>query len=54
MYLPWVVLIGFIAGLIDKFIHPGPNNEPSGFILTTVLAIVGAIVAAYLGQAVGW
>jgi uncharacterized membrane protein YeaQ/YmgE (transglycosylase-associated protein family) len=54
MYLLWVILIGFIAGLIAKFIHPGPHNEPSGFILTTVLGIVGAIVATYLGQAVGW
>jgi uncharacterized membrane protein YeaQ/YmgE (transglycosylase-associated protein family) len=32
---------------------PGPN-EPSGFILTTILGIVGAFVASYLGQALGW
>jgi uncharacterized membrane protein YeaQ/YmgE (transglycosylase-associated protein family) len=54
MYILWVILIGFVAGLIAKLIHPGPNNEPSGFILTTILGIVGAIVATYLGQAVGW
>jgi uncharacterized membrane protein YeaQ/YmgE (transglycosylase-associated protein family) len=53
MHLLWVILIGFIAGVIAKFIHPGPK-EPSGFILTTVLGIVGAFVATYLGQAVGW
>ena len=32
---------------------PGPN-EPQGFILTTILGIVGAFVATYLGQALGW
>ena len=49
----WVILIGFVAGLIAKFIHPGPN-EPSGFILTTLLGIAGAFVATFLGQAIGW
>ncbi len=33
----WVIIVGFIAGIIAKFLSPGPNN-PSGFILTTVLA----------------
>src|SRR6476659_9195264 len=32
---------------------PG-SNEPSGFVLTTILGIVGAVVARYLGQALGW
>jgi uncharacterized membrane protein YeaQ/YmgE (transglycosylase-associated protein family) len=49
----WTIIIGFIAGVIAKFIMPGPN-EPQGFILTTILGIVGAIVATYLGQALGW
>jgi uncharacterized membrane protein YeaQ/YmgE (transglycosylase-associated protein family) len=53
MHILWLILIGFIAGLIAKFLHPG-SNEPSGFILTTVLGIVGAFVATYLGQAIGW
>ncbi|MDA9495492.1 GlsB/YeaQ/YmgE family stress response membrane protein [Bradyrhizobium sp. CCBAU 11361] len=47
------IIIGFIAGVIAKFIMPG-DNEPSGFILTTILGIVGAFVASYLGQALGW
>jgi uncharacterized membrane protein YeaQ/YmgE (transglycosylase-associated protein family) len=51
--IPWTILIGFVAGIIAKWIHPG-SNEPSGFILTTILGIVGALVATYLGQAVGW
>jgi uncharacterized membrane protein YeaQ/YmgE (transglycosylase-associated protein family) len=45
------IIIGFIAGLLARLITPGPNN-PSGFILTTVLGIVGALVATYLGQAI--
>ena len=48
-----VALIGLLAGVIAKFIMPG-DNEPSGFILTTILGIVGAFVATYLGQALGW
>ena len=47
------IIIGFVAGLIAKFVTPG-DNEPSGFILTTILGIVGAFVASYLGQALGW
>lgn len=53
MHILWLVIIGFIAGIIAKLIHPGPN-EPSGFILTTLLGIAGAFVATYLGQALGW
>ena len=49
----WTIIIGFLAGVIAKFLHPGPN-EPSGFILTTILGIVGAFVATWLGQALGW
>ena len=48
----WTIIIGFVVGVIAKFLMPG-NNEPSGFILTTILGIVGAFVASYLGQAVG-
>jgi len=53
MGIIWTIIIGFVAGIIAKLIHPGPN-EPSGFILTTVLGIVGAFVATLLGQALGW
>ena len=53
MGIIWTIIIGFVAGLIAKFIHPGPN-EPAGFILTTILGIVGAFLATYLGQALGW
>ena len=47
------IVIGFIAGVIAKFIMPG-KNEPSGFVLTTILGIVGALVASFLGKTLGW
>ena len=53
MGIIWTILIGFIAGVLAKLIAPG-DNEPSGFILTTILGIVGAFVATFLGQALGW
>jgi uncharacterized membrane protein YeaQ/YmgE (transglycosylase-associated protein family) len=53
MGIIWTIIIGFLAGVIAKFIMPG-DNEPSGFILTALLGIVGAFVATYLGQALGW
>ena len=53
MSILWIILIGFLAGVLAKLIHPGPN-EPAGFILTTLLGIAGAFVATYLGQAIGW
>ena len=48
----WTIIIGFVAGLIAKFITPG-KNEPSGFILTTTLGVLGAFLATRLGQALG-
>ena len=53
MGIIWAIIIGFLAGLIAKFITPG-DNKPSGFILTTVLGIIGSVLATWLGQAVGW
>ena len=47
MGIIWTIIIGFIAGVVAKFIMPGPN-EPQGFILTTILGIVGALVAQYI------
>lgn len=54
MSIVWTILIGFIVGVIAKFIMPGDKTEPKGFILTAILGIVGAFVATYLGQSVGW
>jgi uncharacterized membrane protein YeaQ/YmgE (transglycosylase-associated protein family) len=53
MGIIWTIIIGFLAGVIAKWITPG-EKHPAGFILTTVLGIVGAFVATWLGQAIGW
>ena len=53
MGILWTIIIGLVAGIIAKFLMPG-DNEPSGFVMTTILGIVGAFVASYLGQALGW
>jgi uncharacterized membrane protein YeaQ/YmgE (transglycosylase-associated protein family) len=53
MGIIWIILIGFLAGILARLLMPGPNN-PSGFILTTVLGIAGAFCATWLGQVVGW
>lgn len=46
------IVIGFITGVIAKLLTPG-RPRPEGFILTTVLGIVGALLATFLGQAIG-
>ena len=52
MSIIWTIVIGFIAGLIARALMPGPN--PMGFVLTSVLGIVGAVIASFLGRALGW
>ena len=54
MSILWTIIIGFVAGVIARFFHPGNKYETKWFILTTMLGFVGAFVATYLGQAVGW
>jgi len=51
MSINWAIIIGFIVGLVAKFLMPG--RDPGGFIVTTLLGIVGALVATFLGQAMG-
>jgi uncharacterized membrane protein YeaQ/YmgE (transglycosylase-associated protein family) len=52
MHIIGVIVIGFLAGLVAKLLTPG--RDPGGFIVTTLLGIVGAFVASWLGQAIGW
>jgi uncharacterized membrane protein YeaQ/YmgE (transglycosylase-associated protein family) len=52
MGIIYIIVVGFIAGMIAKWLSPGPNN-PSGFILTTVLGIIGAALATFIGQWIG-
>ena len=49
----WIVLIGFVAGIIARLLSSAPN-KPTGFLLTTVLGIAGAFLATFIGQAIGW
>ena len=51
MSIVWIIVLGFLAGVVAKLIHPGRENM--GFIMTTVLGIVGSVVAGYAGQALG-
>jgi len=51
MALVWTIVIGFVIGLIARFLMPG--RDPMGFVFTTVLGIVGAVLAQLLGQAMG-
>ena len=47
-----IIIVGFVAGILARVLSPGPNN-PSGFILTTVLGIAGALLATWVGHAIG-
>jgi uncharacterized membrane protein YeaQ/YmgE (transglycosylase-associated protein family) len=49
-FLSWIV-IGLVAGVLGKLIMPG--KDPGGFIVTILLGIAGALLAGFLGQAVG-
>ena len=49
----WIVVIGLIAGVVARFLLPGPNN-PNGFVLTAVLGIAGAFLSTSIGQSIGW
>lgn len=52
MSIIWTILIGFVVGIVAKFLMPG--RDPSGFIITVLLGIVGSFVASYFGQTMGW
>lgn len=52
MHLIWTICIGFVAGLLARWLAPGRNSM--GLILTAVLGIAGAVLATYLGQALHW
>jgi uncharacterized membrane protein YeaQ/YmgE (transglycosylase-associated protein family) len=51
MQVIWAIIVGAVAGIIARWLSPSPNN-PQGFVLTTVLGIVGSVVATFLGRAI--
>jgi uncharacterized membrane protein YeaQ/YmgE (transglycosylase-associated protein family) len=52
MSIVWIVLVGFVVGLVARAVMPG--EQKLGIVLTTVLGVAGSVVAGYLGQAIGW
>lgn len=52
MGIIWMIVIGFIVGVLAKFVTHGPG--PSGFFLTAALGIAGSIIATFLGRALHW
>lgn len=50
-FIGWII-IGIVAGVLGKLIMPG--RDPGGFIVTILLGIAGALLAGFLGQAVGF
>ena len=52
MGILWTILIGFIVGLVAKFLMPG--RDPAGFIITVIIGIVGSVIATYLGRGLGF
>jgi len=52
MGILWTIVIGFVIGVIAKFLHPG--RDGMGFIMTTLVGIGGSLLATWIGQALGW
>jgi uncharacterized membrane protein YeaQ/YmgE (transglycosylase-associated protein family) len=52
MHFLWMRIIDLVIGAIAKFIMPG--KDPGGIIVTMLIGIVGALIAGFLGRAVGW
>jgi len=48
----WIIIIGFVAGIIARLLMPGPNT-PKGFVVTTILGVAGAFLATIVGDAAG-
>ena len=52
MGIIWTIVLGFVIGVLAKFLHPGKENM--GFIMTIALGIVGSFLAGVVGQYLGW
>lgn len=52
MGIIWTIVLGFVIGVLAKFLHPGKENM--GFIMTIVLGIAGSFLAGVIGQFLGW
>ncbi len=52
MGILWTIILGFVIGVLAKFLHPGKENM--GFIATIVVGIAGSFLAGVIGQYLGW
>ena len=52
MSILWMIVIGFVIGLVARFLMPG--RDPAGFIMTTLLGIGGSFLGGVLGRALGF
>ena len=52
MGILWTIVLGFVIGVLAKFLHPGKENM--GFIATIILGIAGSLLAGVIGQFFGW
>ena len=51
MSIVWIILIGFVVGLVAKMLTPG--RDPAGFFITAAIGVAGSLLATYGGQALG-
>ncbi|HOL65726.1 MAG TPA: GlsB/YeaQ/YmgE family stress response membrane protein, partial [Accumulibacter sp.] len=52
MGILWTIILGFIIGVMAKFLHPGKENM--GFVATVILGVAGSLAAGMIGQFLGW
>lgn len=50
--LIWTIVIGFVVGLVARALKPG--NDSLGIVMTSILGIVGAYAASFIGKNMGW
>ena len=48
----WTLIVGLVVGAIAKMLMPG--KDPGGFVITMVIGVVGAMLAHFIGQGMGW
>lgn len=52
MGIVWTIVLGFVIGVVAKFLHPGKENM--GFLMTIALGVAGSFLAGIIGQFLGW
>ena len=52
MNILWAIVVGLVVGALAKLIMPG--RDPGGVLVTILLGIAGAVLASFLGRALGW